>query len=143
MVLILDTNVLSELMNPKGAPTVKTWVAQQEQEALHITSITQAEILYGISILPEGKRRQALLDTAHAMFNQEFAGKILSFNRTTATHYAQIASYRRSIGQPISQFDAQIAAICREHFATIVTRNVNDFLHCDIQIFNPWNAPEG
>ncbi|NET09188.1 MAG: type II toxin-antitoxin system VapC family toxin [Symploca sp. SIO2B6] len=142
MTLILDTNVLSELMNPKGSPTVKAWVAQQEQKALHITSITQAEILYGINILPEGKRRQSLLDAAHAMFAQEFAGKILAFNRTTAIHYAQIAAYRRTIGQPISQFDAQIAAICRDHSAAIATRNVNDFLHCDIQILNPWDKPE-
>ncbi|MEM9218874.1 MAG: type II toxin-antitoxin system VapC family toxin [Cyanobacteria bacterium P01_F01_bin.150] len=142
MTIILDTNVLSELMNPKGSPTVKAWVAQQKQDALLITSITQAEILYGIGILPEGKRRQALLDAARAMFNQDFASKILSFSRTTAPHYAQIAAYRRNIGHPISQFDAQIAAICREYSAAISTRNVSDFLHCDIQIFNPWDGLE-
>ncbi len=74
------------------------------------------------------------------MFVEDFAGKTLPFDRSASVHYARIASYRRGIGQPISQFDAQIAAICYANLAAIATRNVNDFSHCEIEVFNPWNA---
>ena len=137
--IILDTNVLSELMKPQGSQEVKTWIKNQPKETLYITSITQAEILYGIAILPKGKRKQQLLETAQAMFREDFADKILHFDQNAAEHFAEIASYRKAQGKPISQFDAQIAAICRNHQATLVTRNVADFEACQIEIINPWN----
>lgn len=138
--IVLDTNVLSELMNPQGSQTVKSWVDAQPRERLLTTTITQAEILYGIAILPEGNRKQRLQAAAQAAFNQEFLNQILLFDSQAAEHFATIAADRRRQGNPISQFDAQIAAICRTHQAAIATRNVDDFSDCGIAIVNPWEA---
>lgn len=137
MKIVLDTNVLSELMNTQGSKRVKNWVATQPREKLFITTITQAEILYGIAILPDGKRSQALKETAQAMFIEDFAEKILPFEEKAAVCFAEIAAHRKKIGRPISQADAQIAAICLANNAEIATRNVEDFRECQIKIINP------
>jgi len=139
MKIVLDTNVLSELMNPQGLSTVKSWVAAQSREKLFITTITQAEILYGIAILPAGKRSQALKASAQTMFIREFVGQILVFESKSAEFFAEISSNRKKIGKPISQADAQIAAICLANNAALATRNVNDFIDCQITIINPWD----
>lgn len=135
---VLDTNVVSELMKPQVEPSVESWVAAHARSSLYITTLTQAEILYGIAILPKGARQQRLQTLAQAMFQEDFAGKILPFDRAAARLYAAIAAHRRAKGIPVSQFDAQIAAICRAHQAVIVTRNVNDFTDCGLDIVNPW-----
>jgi len=140
MTFVLDTNVISELMNRKGSKLVKDWIAVQPRKSLFTTTITQAEVLYGIAILPQGKRKQALLEAAELMFLEDLAGQMLSFDSLAARLFAQIAAYRKQKGQPISQADAQIAAICLAHNSTIVTRNVDDFVHCSIPIINPWNG---
>ncbi len=138
--IFLDTNVLSELMKPQGSTTVKSWIKLQSRDDLFITTITQAEILYGIAILPAGTRKQRLYETAQAMFREDFAGKTSPFCQESAKHFADIASSRRGQGKPISQFDAQIAAICRTHQAAIATRNVDDFADCGISVVNPWES---
>jgi predicted nucleic acid-binding protein len=89
--------------------------------------------------MPGGKRKQRLLETAQIMFTEDLKGKILGFDTTSAYYYAIIAAERRQRGKPISQFDAQIASICRTHQATLATRNVNDFVECQINIINPWD----
>lgn len=139
MKTVLDTNVLSELMKPQGAIAVKNWVAAQSRENIFTTSITKAEILYGIEILPEGKRSNTLKETTEAMFDRDFADKILPFEEKAAEYFAEIAASRKQIGKPISQADAQIAAICLANNAKIVTRNVEDFMYCQIAILNPWD----
>ncbi|AFZ27183.1 putative nucleic acid-binding protein, contains PIN domain [Cylindrospermum stagnale PCC 7417] len=136
--IILDTNVLSELMKPKRAETVFNWAVQQSLMSLFSTTITQAEILYGIALLPGGKRRDELSQAAKLMFSEDFAGRVLPFDQAAAVAFANIASQRRRNGTPISQADAQIAAICYTHGATIATRNVSDFEGCGISIINPW-----
>lgn len=136
--IVLDTNVLSELMRPQVSEVVEAWVKAQLKTSLFITTITQAEILYGIFILPEGSRKRELRDAAQDLFQKDFVDRILPFNRNAAEHFAAISSYRRSIGNPISQLDAQIAAICLTHQATIATRNIKDFANCQIDIINPW-----
>lgn len=136
--IILDTNVISELMKPVASPEVETWCNSQSDHDLFITTTTQAEILYGISILPTGARKQELQARAERMLSETFANRILPFDQNAAEHYATIAAHRRSQGKPISQFDAQIAAICRTHQATLATRNVNDFIDCGLEIVNPW-----
>lgn len=139
MKIILDTNILSELMKSQGSQLVKSWVAAQPRESLFITTVTQAEILYGIKIMPRGKRSKRLQTLAELMFLEDFAGQILTFDQPAAVHFAEIAAYRKTIGKPISQFDAQIAAICLQHKAILATRNVDDFLDCGINIINPWD----
>jgi toxin FitB len=139
MKIVLDTNVLSELMKPQGLITVKSWVGAQSRENLYITSITKAEILYGIAILPEGKRSRMLRESAQAMFREDFAQQMLNFDEQAASCFAEIAAHRQKIGRPLAQADGQIAAICLANNATIATRNVDDFLNCQIEIVNPWN----
>ncbi|WP_254566324.1 type II toxin-antitoxin system VapC family toxin [Oscillatoria sp. HE19RPO] len=140
MKIILDTNVISELIQPMGSSIIREWLASQKGVSLYTTSITQAEILYGIQILPEGQRRQKLLDGALIVFEHYLPERILAFEQKAAELYSQIAAYRKQIGRPISQFDAQIAAICRVHQATLATRNTRDFLDCGIDWVNPWEA---
>jgi predicted nucleic acid-binding protein len=138
-VIILDTNVLSELMTPAPAPKVVSWVANQRSlETVFISTITVAEILYGVELLPAGKRRDKLESEAQAMFSEDFAGRILSFDEESARVFAQIASSRRKSGRPIAELDAQIAAVAQVHGAALATRNTADFEGCGVQLINPW-----
>ncbi|HEY7513422.1 MAG TPA: type II toxin-antitoxin system VapC family toxin [Vicinamibacteria bacterium] len=136
--IILDTNVLSELMRPTPAAEVLGWMAEQPASGLYTTSITQAEILHGVMLLPPGRRRRALETAAAAMFSEDFGGRILGFGTDAAPPYARIASDRRRAGRPISQFDAQIAAIARSTGAAIATRNGADFDGCNVVVVDPW-----
>jgi hypothetical protein len=137
--IILDTNVLSELMRPKPSPRVAAWVAQQRAIELFTTSITEAEIFYGIELLTKGKRREGLLAAAEAMFSEDLAGRVLGFESDDARVFSRIAANRRSLGRPISHADAQIAAIVQARSAKLATRNVEDFDDCDVDIVDPWN----
>lgn len=136
--IILDTNVLSELMKADPATSVVEWVASQPASRLFITAVTQGEILYGIGLLSKGKRRDRIANAAKAMFAEDFNDRILAFNSDAAASYADIAVARRRKGRPISQFDAQIAAIARSSGAAVATRNVVDFEGCGIELVNPW-----
>ena len=136
--IILDTNVVSELMRATPHETVVKWVSAQPVAVLHITSITQAEILHGILLLPAGKKRSAIQAAADSMFATEFEGRILAFASDAAADYARIAADRRRSGRPISQFDAQIAAIARSQRASIATRNIPDFEGCGVKVIDPW-----
>ncbi len=138
--IVLDTNVVSELMKAVPAEAVTRWIAGHRATTLYTTAITQSEILYGILLLPAGKRRSALEAAAGAMFIQDFASRILPFGIEAAHPYAQIAAQRRRAGRPISQFDAQIAAIARAARAPLATRNVGDFEGCGIKVVNPWDV---
>jgi predicted nucleic acid-binding protein len=136
--IILDTNVLSELMRPAPARKVAEWVAAQPATSLFTTSVTQAEIMLGLMLLPPGRRRRELETAATAMFADDLGGRILAFDTDAARPYAQIASDRRRAGRPISHFDAQIAAIARTTGASLATRNVDDFDGCGLKLLNPW-----
>ncbi|MGH9321783.1 MAG: type II toxin-antitoxin system VapC family toxin [Vicinamibacteria bacterium] len=138
--IVLDTNVVSELMKPEPAGEVLSWMGGAPAASFYTTSITQAEILHGILLLPAGRRRRAIEATATAMFREDFPGRVLAFDEDSAPPYAQIATERRKAGRPISQFDAQIAAIARSRKAVLATRNVSDFEGCGIEIINPWRT---
>ncbi len=138
--IVLDTNLLSELMKPAPAESVMRWVAAQPATRLYTTSITQAEIFHGVMLLPSGRRRNAIEVAAEAMFKEDFGGRILPFASDAARPYACIAAERRRAGRPISQFDAQIAAIARSSGAAIATRNVTDFEGCGVKVIDPWEA---
>lgn len=138
--IILDTNVLSESLRPVPEPQVLDWLARQPANLLFLTSVTQAEILYGISILDSGRRRDELAEAAAAMFAEDFGGGILGFDTEAAPAYAAIASERRRSGHPISQFDCQIAAIAKAYGAALATRNTRDFGACGIALIDPWQG---
>jgi predicted nucleic acid-binding protein len=138
--IVLDTNVLSELMRPAPSETVQRWVAAQLVTTLFTTTITQAEILFGLTLLPEGRRRSDLLIAAAQMFAEDFADRVLAFDTPSAIEFATIAATRRRQGRPTGTFDAQIAAIALSRGAALATRNVADFQDCGIAIINPWEA---
>jgi predicted nucleic acid-binding protein len=135
--IVLDTNVVSELMRPSPSTLVLAWVRGREDSELHTTAITLAEIRYGIERLADGRRKELLRTTADEVFGT-FAEQVLPFDARAALRYAAIVSSRDRTGRPIDGFDAQIASICREHQATLATRNGADFQHTGIEVIDPW-----
>lgn len=138
--IVLDTNVLSELMRAKPAPEVLAWIDAQPTSQLFISSITVAEILYGIARMADGKRKQSLLDVATLMFDEDFAGRILSFDSDAAVHYAGLAAESEAKGKVVDMADGQIAAIAALHDARVATRNVRHFDYLGVPVINPWEA---
>ena len=112
----------------------------QPNTSLFTTAVTQAEILYGVSILPDGKRKHGLAPAVHAMFEQDFRARVLPFDGAAAIVFADLCAHRAHVGRPISQFDAQIAAIARSRGAALATRNTPDFDECGIDVIDPWQA---
>ncbi len=136
-VIILDTNITSELMKAAPSVTVAGWVRGRSATELYTTAITLAEINYGIRRLPHGHRKELLQVAADEVFSA-FAERVLAFDAAAAKHYGQIVSHCDGIGAPIGGFDAQIAAICRAHDSALATRNVKDFQHTGIIVVDPW-----
>lgn len=136
--IILDTNVLSEMMRVHPNQNVLNWLDAQDSQNLYLTAITVAEILYGVARLSEGKNKQSLRNIAIAMFNEDFCGRIQVFDEKAADYYAELVAKREQQGSPISMADAQIAAICKNNCATLATRNVKDFMRLDLNLINPW-----
>jgi predicted nucleic acid-binding protein len=136
---LLDTNVLSELMREQPAAVVLNWFSQNTLISMQTSTINQAEILTGIALLPNSKRRTALAVAAEQMFEEDFAGLCLPFDAAAAKTYAVIVATRMQQGQPISTEDAQIAAIALAAGLTVVTRNIKDFDNIDgLPWVNPW-----
>ena len=138
--IVVDTNVVSELMLPTPAEAVFEWASAREVTTLYVTTVSEAELRYGVALLPMGRRREQLLATVEAMLREDFAGRVLPFDRQAARAYAEVASSRRAAGRRIDPADCQIAAIARSIGASVATRNVRDFEGCGIDIINPWNA---
>ena len=138
--IILDTNVVSELMKPAPYPAVIDWLDRQSRSDLSTTSITKAEVLYGVARLPEGRRKAALATEAERMFRDDLPAPLFPFDDSAAAHYAAILDARRRAGRPMTTLDAQIAAIALAAGAAVATRNVGDFEGCGVAIINPWVA---
>ena len=136
--IVLDTNVTSELMKPSPSPVVTAWVRARNATELYTTSITLAAVRYGIERLPDGRRKEVLRGAAEDVFSA-FADHVLAFDAAAAVDYAEIVISRDRAGAPIDGFDAQIAAICRAQAATLATRNVKDFDDTGIDVTNPWH----
>lgn len=136
--IVLDTNVISEFMRAEPDGNVLAWIDSQPAMDLVISAITVAEILHGIARLPFGKRKQKLESHAMAMFEEDFADRILPFDAHAAVEYAAIVALCEAKGRAAGMADAQIAAICRVHGAPIATRNTKDFEFPGIEIINPW-----
>ena len=135
--IVLDTNVVSELRRATPTGEVVVWVNRQPASEVCTTSVTLAEVRYGIARLPGGRRRELLRAAADEVFSA-FADKVLPFDAPAATHYGDIVVEREYCGSPISGFDAQIAAICRTHRATLATRNTDDFVRLGLDLLDPW-----
>ena len=136
--IVLDTNVISELMRSNPEQAVLTWLDARSVNSLFVTTITEAEILTGIALLPDGRRRHGLVEASQSVFAALFGGRILAFDSNAAHAYAKIFAQRHTSGRPISQADCQIAAIACSRDATIATRNVSDFEGVEVELINPW-----
>lgn len=138
--ILLDTNVLSELMKREADVRVITWLDKWPLQHVFISVISKAEIEYGVLILPAGKRKKQIADAAEKVF-MLFDNRILPFNSKTTSYFADIKSKRKSIGRPISYADAQIAAIALQHRLRFATRNTTDFeaIH-GLEVINPWDG---
>lgn len=135
---LLDTNILSAMMATLRVAEVAAWMARHPPEHLFTAALCEAEILAGVAILPEGKRRTALQAAARAMFEEDFAGRVWAFDSSAALAYADLFAIRRRSGRPVATLDLMIASIARSHSATVVTRNVSDFAAFGVPVTNPW-----
>lgn len=137
--IVLDTNVLSELLRSEPERRVIEWIETQPDTSLFTTTVTQGEILLGIAVLPSGRRRSALASAARAIFEEDLAARVLPFDGDAAVAFAEIGAARRATGRPISQLDAMIAAIAQSRGAVLATRNTRDFERCGVDLIDPWN----
>jgi predicted nucleic acid-binding protein len=138
--IVLDTNVLSELMRRRPTARVVNWVDEQDATGLAITVVTVAELLYGVARLADGARKTELAVAVDALLREDFTGRVLPFDTAAAEHYADLVADRERRGRPVSVSDGQIAAICRRHGSRLATRNVRDFDATGITVLDPWAA---
>lgn len=136
--VVLDTNVVSELMRDAPRTDVLVWLDDRPTRELFVTAVTEAEVRTGIAFLPEGKRRRGIAEAADRAFGGLFAGRVLPFDSEAARACAAIAATRRAAGRPVSQADGQIAAIARSRGMALATRNIRDFAHMGIELIDPW-----
>lgn len=139
--IVVDTNVVSELMRPRPSERVREWLRRQAARELYTSAVTVAEVLYGIERLPAVRRQEELRSAATDVF-AAFADHVLAFDSAAAREYALVVNHRERLGMPIEGFDAQIAAICRVRGAALATRNVSDFRETGIEIINPWDSQD-
>ena len=138
--IVLDTNVVSELMRTSPAPAVEAWIAQHPVENLFFSAIGESELCQGVEIIPTGRRRGTLVSEIETMLQAAFDNRILPFDSRAARVYAVIAAKRCSAGRAVTPANCQIAAIARAHGMAVATRNVRDFADMGISVYNPWDA---
>lgn len=137
--IVLDTNVISELFTPAPHPGVVKWAQEQAEDAVFTTTITRGELLFGVHILPAGRRKDVLRVGLLRILEVRFANRVLAYDSAAADAHAEIAAQCRVQGRPRSQSDMMIAGIVRAHEATLATRNVRDFDDCGIALLDPWH----
>lgn len=140
--IILDTNVISELTRPVSDSGVIAWLDSLPPEEAAITAITAAELRYGVRRMPDGRRKTELSEAVSALINTDFRGRVEPFDVLAADQYADVVTARERAGKPIGISDAQIASICRALNATLATRNTSDFTGTGVDLINPWKAAE-
>jgi predicted nucleic acid-binding protein len=137
-VIVVDTNVVSEAMASRPSAKVLDWMRRVPSAELFTTAITEAELLFGVALLPAGRRRRSLEDLIAGVLYEDFAGRILPFDSAAAREFAEIGLARRRAGRAISEPDAWIAAIARSRGASVATRNIADFEGVGVTIIDPW-----
>lgn len=138
--VILDTNIVAEMMKSSPSPMVVAWLNSQESSALFLTTISIGEIVYGLRVMPSGKRRLQLEQGFERVLAEAFAGRILAFDEEAARHYGEVMGRRKEIGRSLSVPDGQIASIARARGCAIATRNVRDFTECGVEVINPFDS---
>lgn len=138
--IILDTNVLSALMQQRPDPAAIAWMDAQAADSVWITTVTVFEARFGLELLPKGKRRQTLVDTFEALVEQDLEGRVLEFDALSAASAATLAAKRRKAGEPVDFRDTLIAGVALARRATIATRNVRHFADLTVPVVNPWQG---
>ena len=138
--VVLDTNVVSELTRLRPRPELIAWFNSRNREDLFVTVITITELCYGVGIMPAGETRERVSLANETMLNEKFAGRILNLDESAAREYADILAYHRVNELPADRHDCMIAAIARSNGASVATRNLRDFRRCGIQVINPWET---
>ena len=138
MMLVLDTNVISELMKSEPDPQVIAWLDAQSMDSVWTTSISIFEISFGLHALPDGKRKKALQDAFDGMLAEDLEYHVLDFDRAAAIRAGEISAYLHSLGRPVEIRDVQIAGIVSVRHAILATRNLKHFKDIDISLVNPW-----
>ncbi len=141
--IVLDTNVVSELMRPVPSDSVLHWLNAQAPDELWLNSVVLSELLFGLARLPAGSRKRQLTDAFANMLSEDFAGRVLPFDVEAAVIYAELAAGREASGRPVAMADAQIAAICLAQGATLATRNLKHFEGLGLGLVNPWEDAMG
>lgn len=138
--IILDTNVISELMRPAPSTQVLAWFDAQHVPTLHTTSISWAELMLGLEEMPDGKRKEGLRQTLQAVHERMLAGRILPFDEAAAVELARVMSRAQKQGQSVGFADGQIAAIASYLRMPVATRDTAPFLAAGLKVINPWGA---
>lgn len=138
--IILDTNVVSEPMKPDGHRGVQAWLDEQIAETLYLTSISLSELLLGVEVLPDGKRKVGRAAALGELLTTLFGARVLPFDQHAATMYAGLVSRARAAGRAISMADGQIAAIAAVHGFTVATRDTGSFIAAGVPVVNPWEV---
>jgi len=138
--IIVDTNVVSAFMTAPPPEAVLSWLNEQDAAALYLTTISIAEIGFGLRVMPEGRRRRLLEERFERFASIAFASRVLAFDEPAARIYGEIRGHRRETGRPISTLDGQIAAIARSRGFAVATRNTKDFADSGVELINPFSV---
>ena len=138
--IILDTNIVSEVMRPRPDQSVLDWLNRQSAHNLYLSVISVAEIEYGLRCLPTGKRRAQLTGSFERFLVRAFSGRVLAFEQDAAHLYGDIMSERKAMGRPMSMPDGEIAATARAKGFALATRNLDDFVDCGLELINPFTT---
>ena len=136
--IILDTNVISEVFKPRPDAAVAQWMGSHPQELYFLTAITKAELLFGLACMPDGQRKRDLADVMSKFSKEKVPNPILTFDGSDAEQYADISAVRQRMGRRMGELDAQIAAIARSRSYAVATRDIQDFEECGVELINPW-----
>ncbi|MFW0795912.1 type II toxin-antitoxin system VapC family toxin [Gordonia sp. CPCC 205515] len=140
--IVLDSNVISEVMRPQPHPEAAAWLDEQSTQTLYLTAITLAEVRYGIAALPRGKRRDRLADLFETRLLPQFVGRVLVFDDQASASYARLAAAARRRGESIGMADGFIAAIALVHGFGVATRDVEPFAAAGVQVIDPFHHPK-
>ena len=136
--ILLDTNIVSEAMKASPADNVLAWLNEQDSDKLYVSAITIGEIVYGLRILPDGKRRLGLSEKFEQFIALAFDQRVLAYDELAARAYGELMGHRKALGRPMSVPDGQIAAIARSRHLAVATRNVTDFESCSVDLIDPF-----
>ena len=137
--IVLDTNIVSELMHVKPDPAVVSWLDALQAPTIYITAVTAAELLFGVERMPSGKRRTRIGSAIADMLEYDFADRVLPFDVSSSLEYGRVVAHREKLGHPIGMADAMIAATALSASASLfATRNTKDFTDTGLSLINPW-----